>query len=153
MKHLIALILMVALPAWAYVATPSEIRAECARQMLAGACTTKPSAPPAAGQSMVLAGVGRIDMQAWYDYASLFNEANPADTAMCDLALAKTSTAPGSDHDLYARAVWTPIKPEPQEQGVTSSSIAAAALALPLVVAASMVLVALTPRRRKAALA
>lgn len=144
MKKLIPLLLLTCAPAWAYVATPAEIHAECARQMAAGVCTTKPSAPPAAGQSMVIAGVGRIDMQAWYDYASLFNEANPQDPAMCDLALAKTATAPGGDHDLYARAVWTPIKPEPREQGNTVQ-IGAAAIAG----AAVLAFAALAPRRRR----
>ena len=145
MKYLIAILLMAVPSAWAYV-TPAEIYAECVRQMAAGVCTTKPSAPPAAGQSMVIAGVGRISMGAWYDYASLFNEANPQDPAMCDLALAKTATAPGSDHDLYARAVWTPIKPEPQERGNTVQ-IGVTAVAG----AAVLAFAALAPRRRKLA--
>lgn len=140
MKYLIAILLMAVPSAWAYV-TPAEIHAECVRQMAAGVCTTKPSAPPAAGQSMVIAGVGRISMGAWYDYASLFNEANPQDPAMCDLALLKTATEPGSDHDLYARAVWTPIKPEPKKQ--TNDALKAA-----IVAAAALAFVALIPRRK-----
>ncbi len=134
MKHLIAIILMACLPAWAYVATPAEIRDECVRQMAAGICTTKPAGVPGADEVIFISGAKPISARAWYDYASLFNEAQPADPAMCDLALLKTSTEPGSDHDIYARAVWTPVKPEAKETPMPSMAPAAAVAALALVV-------------------
>ena len=146
MKYLLTILLLACAPAWAYVATPAEIQAECVRQMLAGTCTTRPAGKPSPDERIFIAGASPIAASARYDYAVLFNEQNPRDTAMCDLALTKTATAPGSDHDVYARAVWTPIKPIEQP--------APTVLALPLAAGAALTtlaFVALTIRRRIAA--
>jgi len=106
MKKLIVCFTLFCTSAFAQVA-PIDVASECVRQMSLGICMATPdrSTP---GQTMLIAGVGRVQYSAYIDYMDLYNPALPSDPAMCDLALTYMETAPGSDHDKVARALWTP---------------------------------------------
>lgn len=108
MKKLIAYFTLFCTSAFAQVA-PIDVASECVRQMSMGICMATPDrASITPGQTMLIAGVGRVQYSAYLDYMDLYNPALPSDPAMCDLALTYMETAPGSDHDKVARALWTP---------------------------------------------
>ena len=109
MKHLIALYFLICTSAFGQSASPSSVASECAKQMAMGVCMATPdrsSVTP--GQTMLIAGMGRVQYSAYLDYMDKYNPANPSDPAMCDLALTHMTESPGSDHDKIARALWTP---------------------------------------------
>jgi len=109
MKKLIFILALFCTQAFAQPATPEQVASECISQMQIGVCRARPDrAMIAPGQTMLISGVGRVSYAAYADYMDLFNEAVPSDPAMCDLALTYMETAPGSDHDKVARALWTP---------------------------------------------
>src|SRR6218665_973234 len=114
MRFIITLILALvfaifAPPTRAQQASPGAVAGECARQMLAGVCRVKPDRTQALpGETLLIGGVGAVSMQAYLDYALLFNEADPQDASMCELALTKMLAEPGGDHDRLARGYWTP---------------------------------------------
>jgi hypothetical protein len=92
--------------------TPLQVQQECVRQMEIGICRTVPDAASIpANKTMLIAGVGRVSYAAYMDYLKLFDKKKPFDTAMCRLALHYMTTAPGTDHDKIARALWTPAPP------------------------------------------
>lgn len=93
------------------LASPMDIRAECVRQMAAGICISKPtSSNLKPRQTILLSGAGKVSYAAYLDYVEKYNIKSPTDTSMCDLAWHYMQTAPGSDHDKIARAMWTPAQ-------------------------------------------
>lgn len=95
--------------------TPNAIKSECIRQMEAGICISKPTFTSSkAGQTILISGAGRVSYAAYLDYVEKYNIKSPTDTAMCDLAFFYMKTAPGSDHDKIARAMWTPEQSSPK---------------------------------------
>lgn len=127
MKKLFTILLLLASNAFAQPATPEAVASECMRQMAMGICSTRPDRSTITpGQTMLISGVGRVSYSAYMDYMDLFNEAVPSDPAMCDLAMTMMTTKPGSDHDLIARALWTP--PVEAETKITASEMVDKAL-------------------------
>jgi hypothetical protein len=88
---------------------------------------------------MLIAGVGRVQYSAYLDYMDKYNPALPSDPAMCDLALTYMESEPGSEHDLIARALWTPPPTEQQPVSVTEF-VGKAVLALGVALAAFVAL-------------
>jgi hypothetical protein len=108
-KGVILSLFFVVATAFAQVA-PIDVSNECVRQMSMGICLATPDrASISPGQTMLIAGVGRVQYSAYLDYMDKYNPAMPSDPAMCDLALDYMSTNPGGDHDKVARALWTPV--------------------------------------------
>lgn len=94
-----------------YGATPEQIATECKNQMSLGICLTKrEKSTIEKGATMILSGIGKVSMQAYYDYVTMYDVKNPQDNSMCNLALFYMKNSPGSDHDKIARALWTPLK-------------------------------------------
>jgi hypothetical protein len=124
MKKLIVCFTLFCTSAFAQVA-PIDVASECVRQMAMGICMATPdrSTP---GQTMLIAGVGRVQYSAYIDYMDLYNPALPSDPAMCDLALTYMETAPGSDHDKVARALWTPPPEAESKVNIAELAIKAA---------------------------
>jgi len=149
MKYLITLFLLTSNLAFGYVA-PSSVASECAKQMAMGVCMATPDRSTATpGQTMLIAGMGRVQYSAYLDYMDKYNPANPSDPAMCDLALVKMTAEPGSDHDKIARALWQPV-PEPEPQ-IELSKVASLAATVVASVAAVVGFVTLRKRREKLA--
>lgn len=146
MKYLIAILSLAGAAAFAQTVSPASVASECAKQMAMGVCMATPdrsSVTP--GQTMLIAGMGRVQYSAYLDYMDKYNPANPSDPAMCDLALTHMTASPGSDHDKIARALWTP-PPEPE----SSLSWATAATGVGTAAAAAgLVAFAIPYRRRK----
>ena len=89
--------------------TPEQVAAECTRQMSAGICLTRPDRSTVTpGQTMLLAGVGRVAYSAYIDFAELYDPKVPGNDAMCQLALKYMKSAPEGDHAKLARALWAP---------------------------------------------
>jgi hypothetical protein len=107
---------------------PVDVAQECISQMSMGICKVPVDrAMLAPGQTMILSGVGRVQMSALADYTDLYNAKVPTDPAMCDLALHYMTEQPGGDHDKIARAYWTPIpKAEPKQSPIALAEIALA---------------------------
>lgn len=127
--------------------SPSAVASECAKQMAMGVCMATPdrsSVTP--GQTMLIAGMGRVQYSAYLDYMDKYNPANPSDPAMCGLALEKMTAEPGSDHDKIARALWQP-PPEPEPK--TSIEWISAAIGLGAATFAGAVAFVMLRRRNK----
>lgn len=103
--------------------TPGKVSAECVRQMSLGICMVRPDRSKLTpGETMHIAGVRDVPMAAVADYMDLYDETSPTNPAMCDLALQYMTTEPGSDHDVIARALWTPNDMEGMEQFLRQTS-------------------------------
>ena len=112
MKQLIISLFLLSTSVFAQVA-PIDVVNECIRQMSAGVCMATPDKSSIVpGQTMLISGVGRVSYSAYLDYMDLYNPSMPSDPAMCNLALTYMQNFPGSDHDLIARALWTPAPHE-----------------------------------------
>lgn len=109
--------LLVANTAFAQSAlSPAQVSKECIRQMSLGICTVRPDRTKILpGETMHIAGVRDVPMTAVADYMDLYDETNPTNPAMCELALQYMTTEPGGDHDVIARALWAPIPYEDME--------------------------------------
>jgi hypothetical protein len=109
MTPLIPILALIFTHACAQAATPQEVFSECKTQMALGVCITRQEKSTIAPtQTMLISGVGRVSYSAYLDYFNLYNEKNPSDPAMCELALQYMTLEPGGDHDKVARALWTP---------------------------------------------
>jgi hypothetical protein len=112
-------------------ATPQAIHAECVAQMQAGVCLTiTPTRDP-----ITVAGLGVIQPGAWNRYAALYNPVRPNDPSMCHLALDEMTAHPGSDMDVTARILWTPVLPTEQPAPVSVDAVAPVAVTAALMLA------------------
>lgn len=121
-KLILTLVLALTINSAHALASPAEVLARCVEVMYDDTCGAIP-ANVDPSRTFTVVGKGRVAPGAFGDYMAAYGPKvnGIPNTAMCQLAMQHMTLAPGSDHDVVARQLWTPPTFWDRQRQVVSS--------------------------------